>query len=162
MKKASELKQKVQSYSFKGDPLKFKAIVPLNKVHNDILSLYAELLRAEKIPGFSVWHKYRYAPLSVFERPEKSCPPLQVRMLRNEHRAETLNFTNATNKELKVKFQISGIPENIIKAFNVEYVDTRENKVVATALLPLALKNGFLGNIRSVRYDSSSMVRFLS
>ena len=141
--KADELKQKIQSYSFKGDPLKFKAIVPLNKVHNDILSLYAELLRAEKMPEFLVWHKYRYAPLSIFERPEKSCTPLQVRMLRNEHRAETLNFTNASDKELKVKLQISGMPENIIKAFNVEYVDTRENKIVATALLPLALKNGF-------------------
>lgn len=143
LKKANKLKLKVQSYSFKGNPLKFKAIVPLNQVHRDVLSLYAELLRAEKLPVFSVWHKYRYAPLSVFEHPEKSCPSLKVRMLRNEHRSETLNFSNLAGKAVNVKFQISGIPKNIIKAFKVEYVGSRENKVVATALIPLLPKNKF-------------------
>jgi hypothetical protein len=64
-------------------------------------------------------------------------------MLRNEHRAKTLNFSNLSNKAVTVKFKISGMPQNIIKVFQVEYVDTRENKVVATALTPLLPENDF-------------------
>ena len=143
LKKTAQIKVRIQAYSFTGDPKKFKAVVPLNRLHSDLLSLYAELLRMENLPKFSVWHKYRYAPLSVFERPGKSYSPLQVRMLRGEHRAETINFSNLSQEKVNVKFQLNGISADIVKAFKVEYVDTREGKVVATALLPLKLKNGF-------------------
>jgi hypothetical protein len=64
-----------------------------------------------------------------------------VRMMKNEHRAEVLNLTNTTDKKLVVNFSLSNLPAGI-EVRQVEYVDTRELKITATALTLAKVNNG--------------------
>ncbi|NUQ00148.1 MAG: discoidin domain-containing protein, partial [Armatimonadetes bacterium] len=70
------------------DPASFRAIPPYDEPHRRLFALHGKLLAAEGQPPLAVWHKYRYAPLGLFEPPAAAPPRLAARLLRGEHRAE--------------------------------------------------------------------------
>ncbi|MBU0477150.1 hypothetical protein KKC91_01080 [bacterium] len=125
----------------------FKAIVPYNHLHRRIFKLHAKILSAQGFPSLSLWHKHRYVPLTLFEEPMGSFPNLKVTMMQNEYRAEVFNLTNASEEDIKARFQIRGLPKGInpdyVRVYQVEYVDTREGIVVASALTEIEKEANF-------------------
>ncbi len=134
LRQAQQAAAKIDQFKLPADIADFKAIIPFSDIQRKLLAIYAATLRSQNFQPLTIWHKYRYAPLSVWEKPQRQDrPQLQVRMMRNEHRADVINLTNTTAKELTVKFTLNQLPA-AIDVRQVEYVDTRELKVTATAL----------------------------
>ncbi|MEN6456924.1 MAG: DUF5060 domain-containing protein [Prolixibacteraceae bacterium] len=114
----------------------FRAIVPFNHLHENILACHGQILKGEGIPVLSVWHRFRYAPISPLETPEQENPSLSLRMMQNEYRSEVFNLTNADQKPLEVKFCLKGLP-GWVEVRELGYVDTREGIVTAAPLIPV-------------------------
>ena len=122
-------------------PEGFTTILPLNDLHTRIYALHAPLLRARGYQGLTVWGGYRYdmlQPLQAPEKPPARPPVLSVRMMRNEHRAEVLNLTNATDGPLTATIKVSGLGRHsrALTLREVLFTDTRERTPVAAALTP--------------------------
>lgn len=130
----------VSSFSLKERPEDFKAIVPYNDLHCRVFSEYARMLEAEGIAPIMVWHKYRYAPMSLFETPQGANPSLNVKMMGNEYRAEVLNITNSSQKPISIALQIEGLPQ-CFELKQMEYTDTKEIKITSTALPEMSRVN---------------------
>jgi hypothetical protein len=116
-------------------------VLPLNDLHARVYALQAPLLRARGLAGLTVWDAYRYDPLQPLQAPPT--PPgrpagLNVRLLRNEIRAEVLNLTNATDAPMAATLKASGAgrPATYLTLREVIYTDTRERIPVAAALAP--------------------------
>jgi hypothetical protein len=120
-------------------PEGFCTILPLSDLHAEVYALNAPLLRARGYQGLTVWNGYRYDPLQPVQAPE--APPIHLaglsfRMMRNEHRAEVLNLTNATDAPVVATIRISG-PNVIAGGLTLRpvlFTDTREGTPVAAAL----------------------------
>ncbi len=128
------------------EPDKLRAVVPLNKLHEKILAVNAEVLRARGFRGLVAWHKNRWDPLGVLEAPADppvESPTLFVRMIRGEYRSAAFNITNAGDKVWKGSMKIRGLPvcqhdvgpvPQYIQTHLVQQVDTKQGIVVADAL----------------------------
>ena len=139
------LEKKAMGYEFSGNPKQFKAIIPVNSIHSEIISVFATLLRGEGFSGLNIWHKDRYARLAMFEKPSGEKPRLSVKMMNEEYRADILNITNCENKTVKISFRIDGLPggtnPSYLKVSEVKGVDTKNFKVDFSALLPVRLSS---------------------
>ena len=120
----------------------FKAIVPLNNLHASVFRVHANILRSAGHGGLTIWHTPPYRLLSPFVRPDGQMPPLTIAMMNGERRAEVINLTNGEPRTMTVRFRVEDLPAGIVKPHQVEYVDTRESRVVHTALVPLEAENG--------------------
>ena len=123
----------------------FRAVVPLNSLHAEILKTNAALLRARGLDGFTAWHKNRWDMLQPTEGPPQvpaPWPDLEVSMMDNEHRAEVVNLTNATDTPATASVIVNGLPGGVnpqyVTVHQVEFVDTQEKIVIADALVPAA------------------------
>ncbi|MDP2334868.1 MAG: T9SS type A sorting domain-containing protein [Bacteroidota bacterium] len=123
------------------DAVGFRAVVPFNDLHKNILACFGQILEYEGFPVLTVWHSHRYAPLSLFETPDKGSPSLSLQMMQNEYRSEAFNLTNAGKTPLDVSFRLEGLPD-CVEVRQVEYVDTREGIVAADALTPVKYLSG--------------------
>ena len=122
----------------------FRAVVPLNDLHAEILRINAALLRARGLDPITLWHKNRWDMLAPTEAPERkptSAASLTVAMMDNAYRAETLNITNATDQPIDAALTIRGLPggtnPKYVVVHQVEFVDTQAKVVIADAL-PIA------------------------
>ena len=122
----------------------FRATIPLNPLHERVFKINAKLREAQGAEKLVVWKNNRWDMLSPTEIPPESSgilPELEIAMLSNEYRAEAFNITNNSKEKLAVKLKIEGLPggsnPGYIKVHQVEFVDTREEIVIADAL-PLA------------------------
>lgn len=120
-----------------------KAVAPLNEIHRDILRVNAKILKLEGYPTLVPWHKNRWAPLVATEKPPPiplKAPSLAVTMMKNEYRAETLNLTNTTEKDLDVEISFAGLPggttPDYISVHQVEFVGTQMGGMIADPLIP--------------------------
>ncbi len=121
----------------------FRAMVPVNDWDARILAVRGKLLVANGAKPLTLWHSAPYQLLELLQPiPAESMPALEVKMLGNEHRAEAFNLTNASAEAREVSFTIDGLPDGAVQVFQVETVDTRENRPVATALTPLQARSG--------------------
>lgn len=128
-------------------PPNFKAVVPLNEVHRDILAVHGELLAAQKINPITVWKQHRYAWLPLLHKPRKVDElRLNFSMLQNQYRSDTLLITNASSTPQEVDVELSNPPKGAlpgwIKMESVEWTDTQTATVVADALIPLDEEKG--------------------
>lgn len=122
-------------------PEGFTTVLPLNDLHARIYALQAPLLRARGYRGLTAWGGYRYdmlQPLQAPAQPPAKPPTLSARMMRNEHRAEVVNLTNATDGPLTATVKASGLGRYAaaLTLREVIFTDTRELKPVASALGP--------------------------
>ncbi len=145
LKKLDGLVGQIGSYHVE-DPAKLRAVVPLNKLHEDILAINADVLQARGLKGLVVWQKNRWEPLGVLEAPDAppaEPPRLSIRMMRGEYRATAFNITNLSDHYPDVVIQFEGgpgasrarryVPE-YATVHKVEHVDTKQGIVVADAL----------------------------
>lgn len=137
LNQADDLAKRISSETWPQSFPRFRAVLPIGDLHRDILSLYGQALSAGGAAPLSLWHSAPYQLLGIFEKPGKELTELSVRMMMGERRAEVFNLTNASAKEQRVRFSIEGIPADMMKVYQVEMVDTREGRPVASALVEL-------------------------
>jgi len=124
----------------------FRAVIPLNPLHEELFRIGAKLLRAEGYPELLVWKNNKWDLLTPFDVPAVDADgnvELQVAMMLNEYRSEAFNISNFSEQTLTAKIKIDGLPSGInpdyISVHQMEYVDTREGVAIGAAL-PLAKK----------------------
>jgi len=127
-------------------PPDFKAILPLNDAHRDVLSIHGEILAAKGFKALTVWKQGRYQWLPLLATPEKQdAPKLNIAMLRNQFRADAFLLTNATGKSQTATLHLRSIPRGAqngwLKVSSVEWTDTAQSVPVADALLPVEPEN---------------------
>ncbi|MDD2710874.1 MAG: hypothetical protein PHV34_23080 [Verrucomicrobiae bacterium] len=152
-KELSLLSQKIDGLKTWQPEPGFRAIIPLNPLHEEILRCNARILELRKFPPLFAWHKNRWAPLAVTEAPETQTEPpgLSIAMMDNECRAETINLTNTTPESMEVSVSFTGLPsEAAINVRQVEFLATAQGRAIADPLCP-AMKTaaGFLVSIPS-------------
>ncbi|MEN6402310.1 MAG: hypothetical protein ABFD94_10240 [Armatimonadia bacterium] len=132
--RAVKLEAEVEAYD--GVPEGFTTILPLNDLHRRIYALNAPVLRDRGYKGLTVWGGYRYDPLQPLQAPAKpgKPSPLNVQMIRNEHRAEVINLTNATDRPVVATVKASGLRPGCLTLHEVIFTDTRESTPVGAAL----------------------------
>lgn len=123
----------------------FKAIIPLNPLHERVFEVVARLRRAEGAEELIIWKKNRWEMLLPTEQPsgDDLLSELDVVLMSNEYRSKTFNITNNSSKKKVFKLKLEELPGGLnpdyIKVHQVEFVDTREGIVIADAL-PFAKK----------------------
>lgn len=122
-------------------PEDFTTVLPLNDLHARIYALFAPVLRARGFRALTAWGGYRYDMLQPLESPPKppaGAPALEVRMMRDEHRAEVLNLTNSGDGPLTATVRARGLGRyaSSLTLREVLFTDTRERTPVAAAILP--------------------------
>lgn len=143
LKELDELRKQFNQAGFPRALDGFRAVVPISKLDEQIFAIRGKLLAAGGSKPMSVWHSEPYQLLELLQPIGKvPMPAIWIKMLGNERRAQVFNLTNATAEEQAVPFAIEGMPEGAVHVFQVEYVDTRENRPVATALTPLQAEGG--------------------
>ncbi len=127
-------------------PADFKAILPLNNEHRDVLAVHGEILAAQGFKPLTIWKQERYQWLPLLATPEKqSTPQLQISMMGNQFRSDALLLTNASGKSqiatLHLKSAPRGAQNGWLKVASVAWTDTAQGIPVADALLPVEAKN---------------------
>lgn len=128
-------------------PAGFRAVLPLNDLHRQVLALGAEVWRAQGKPDLRVWHCSRWDYLAPTDEPAPEAPPPAVtaHMMNGEVRADVLNLTNAAPDDMEVRISLEGLdgrpPLSCVTVREVLHVGTRHFRSVAAAL-PEARREG--------------------
>lgn len=124
----------------------FRAVVPLNELHRRIFAVHGKILAAQLGEGIVLWESDPYELLGPFEPPRKESFELDIAMMNGERRSRVFNLTNLTDGDRTVSFTIEDLPggtnPEFVKPSLVEAVDTREQRVVAAALIPMTPADG--------------------
>lgn len=120
----------------------FRAVLPLNSLHEKVFAVQAALWRAAGTPPVRVWHSHRWAPLGPLTQPSGDMPDLNIVMAQNSVRSEVINLSNTASQTRTVELNISGSAANHIDLFEVPLVDTKTLEPVAAALVPLLSQDG--------------------
>ena len=120
------------------DAKNFRAILPLNELHERIFAEQARRWRSQGIPPLVLWQTCPWDPLSHTQAPPSSVTNVAIRMamMQNEFRAAAFNISNAGEKPVALRWKIEGLPDGIT-VHEVQWTDTAVGKPVAAAL-PLA------------------------
>jgi hypothetical protein len=127
-------------------PPDFKAILPLNDEHRDILAMHGELLAAQGFSPLTVWKQHRYQWLPLLAVPSiQTTPQLNITMLRDQFRSDALLLTNASGKPQRATLQLKTVPRGAqngwLQVSSVAWTDTAQGVPVADALIPVAKQN---------------------
>lgn len=122
----------------------FRAVLPLNPIHERLLAVHGRVLNGLGISGVKVWtppQAYAYLPLLAMP-PQQEAPSVRVRLMRNEWRAAAVNITNATAVAMPVTVSVTGLPGGDNPGWagvhKVLWTDTAPGVPVAAALEPVA------------------------
>ncbi|HJN19272.1 MAG TPA: discoidin domain-containing protein, partial [Armatimonadota bacterium] len=141
LRSADRLAGRITERDFPLDTRTFRAVVPFNALHREVFALHARVLAADGGSDLRLWQNEMHAPLTPFDKPTGEGAELHVRMMRNEFRSAAFNLTNASPDARRLKLRITGLPGGTspshVVPHAVEFVDTRDGVVVASALVPL-------------------------
>jgi len=122
----------------------FRAVLPLNPLHERLLAVHGRVLNGMGISGIQVWmppQAYAFLPLLAVP-PKQDNPAVKVRLMPGECRAAAVNITNATTAGIPVTVTITGLPGGDNPAWagmhKVLWTDTAPGIPVAAALDPAA------------------------
>jgi len=128
------------------DTKAFRAIVPMVPLQREILRLQAKVWQAQGKPPLRLWQTHRWDPLATTAEPMPNAPApaVDIAMMQNEHRADVLNVTNASDQEMALALRIQGVAGTPhppwLTVRQVLAVGTRRSVAVAAAL-PEAERN---------------------
>ena len=92
----------------------FRAVMPLNPLHERIFKVQAQLWRALGLPLLSVWQSGLWDPLQPIHSPSlEPVPSVQVDMMLNEYRAAAFNISNASDAAKTLLLKIDSLPGGI-------------------------------------------------
>lgn len=124
LKRADELVAQVEAVPADLPP-GFRVIFPVNDLHAGILALNAHVLRARGLQPLTAWSENRWDPLFPTQAPSEppaEPPSLRVALMHGEYRSEAFNLTNATDKLLRCRVKLKGLPGGD----NPDWVSVRE------------------------------------
>ncbi len=125
----------------------FVAILPMTELERDIFRLQADVWRAQGKDDVRLWDMNRWDPLAPNQEPGpgEDGAAVEVSMMQNEYRADVFNITNASERDLRLRLSVVGVPgapdPDWLSVHEVEHVGTRWFTSVAAAL-PLADRAG--------------------
>jgi GNAT superfamily N-acetyltransferase len=128
----------------------FKAVLPLNPLHENILRVQAKLWQARQIAPTTLWQPPLWGPLDHLVDPPASTPAetklaLNFTMMQHEYRAAAITLSNASLQPQSFEVRLSDLPSGIagldIRVQEVAWTDTASGQPVAAAL-PKAPKDG--------------------
>jgi len=128
------IRSSVENMSYPDAVEGFRAIVPINDLHRSVYRVQAMVLKANGAEPLTVWHSPPYRTLSPFAQPEGGVESIAMSMMNGERRGEAINFTNASPRDITISLKVENLPV-VLK--QVEFVDTREGRVVQSAIVPL-------------------------
>ena len=120
----------------------FRAVLPINALHQQIFELQAALWRAQDAPALRLWQTHRWDPLTPLEEPQGDHPRLEFVMAQNSVRSDVLNLTDALDRPCTVNLTLKGLPAKHLDIFEVPLVDTKPLEPVAAALVPVKPNDG--------------------
>jgi hypothetical protein len=125
----------------------FRAIMPLNSLHERIFNIQAQLWRAIGFPQLIVWQSGLWDPLQPIHIPCPEPPPtVQMDMMLNEYRAGAFNISNASDKETVLRMEIAGLPGGAnppyLMAHEVVWTGTSGGECFPSALSEVEKKDG--------------------
>ncbi|MCK5804165.1 MAG: discoidin domain-containing protein [Lentisphaeria bacterium] len=137
LKRVSRLGARIETAEHVTDS-NFRTVLPLNPLHSEVYALNAPLLRARGLRGVSAWKCSRWEPLQPTDAPERpgAVPSMRIDLMRNEVRADAVNFVNAGDREVDVTLRLEGLPDKGIPVTlrDVLFTDTMQKTPVAAAL----------------------------
>ena len=124
----------------------FIAVLPMTDLERDIFMLQAEVWRAQGKDEVRLWDGHRWDPVAPNQEPEgEGDAAVEVAMMQNEFRADVFNVTNASDRDLRLRLTVGGLPgapdPDWLTVHEVEHVGTRWFTSVAAAL-PVAEQAG--------------------
>jgi hypothetical protein len=128
-------------------PKTFKAILPINDIHRDVLAVRGEFLATQGFKPITLWKQHRYAWLPLLAKPnQQEKTELNFSMLKNQFRSDNLLLTNAGAQSQTVTLQLQNPPQNAengwLQIYSVAWTDTAQGTPVADALFPVLPQNG--------------------
>lgn len=132
----------------------FRATIPLNDLHAEILRSNAPILRRQGVPPMLIWQNNPLDPLELLEvssPPSNSPSEINVAMINKEYRSAAFNITNTTDKPQVITLHVDGLPagseDRTVSIYQVEFVDTGKGTIVADPLVPAQkTKDGYVVN----------------
>lgn len=125
----------------------FVAILPMTDLERDIFRLQADVWRAQGKDEVRLWDIHRWDPLAPNQEPDGDAggAAVEIAMMQNEYRADVFNITNASERDLRLRLTVDGVPgapnPDWLTLHEVQHVGTRWFTSVAAAL-PVAGKAG--------------------
>ena len=113
--------------------------LPIDAVHGEFYAINAKYLRAKGLDKPMLWRSCRWDNFNPMEAPSKKTKPepLEVEMMRGEVRAESFNILNPTDKALKFKIEVKGLPDGSgIDCREVMVMVAKQMKLSSSALRP--------------------------
>ena len=125
---------------FKSEP---KAIFPYIPLHERIFALNANVMAKAGYSKPFVWKNSRWANLGLADVPKVAgVKSIEVEMMRNEVRGETINICNPTGKRLECSVTVEGIPADANLIVNkVLFTDTTQHVMISDAIVPSGKKD---------------------
>ncbi len=118
----------------------FRAILPLNHLHQQQIFAVQAVWRAHQVKPLAVWQKNPWDMLSPTEPPLPGGAKVDVSMMRNEWRSAAFNLSNADKTAADLALSIEGLPggsnPNYVAVCDVPFTDTKSGVPVAAALPP--------------------------
>lgn len=127
--------------SFPGD---FRAVLPLNPLHQRLFRVQARLWEAAGYAPVTVWPAGKWDALShLADPPQGTAASARVALMQNEYRAAAVNISNAGQEDIRAMIAIRNLPAGdnppYITVHEVVWSDTNSGQPVAAAL-PEALQ----------------------
>jgi len=127
-------------------PKDFRAILPINDIHRDVLAVRGEFLAAQGFKPITLWKQHRYKWLPVLAEPkQQEKTELNFSMLRDQFRSDNILLTNATGRSQTATLQLQNPPQNAhdgwLQIYSVAWTDTAQGTPVADALIPALPQN---------------------
>lgn len=133
----------------------FRAVLPLNPLHERVFQVQAMRWRALQLAPLTVWQSGLWDPLLPTQTPSIGAgASVHVAMMLNEYRAGAFNVSNASERAVSLRLQTVGLPGGVnpsyVTVHEVVWTDTRSGTPVAAAL-PEAKRDahGFIVNVPS-------------
>ncbi|MBI5090882.1 MAG: hypothetical protein HZB26_00385 [Candidatus Hydrogenedentes bacterium] len=120
-------------------PSGFRAVLPLNPLHQRIFDVQADWWKARGLRSLTAWRAGLWDMLPVMADPDVSAPAaVEAVMMQNEYRAGAINLSNATRNAMTLTLRFDGLPgapmPDYIRVHEVSWTDTHESVPVAAAL----------------------------
>ncbi|HOZ49162.1 MAG TPA: hypothetical protein PLO37_06910 [Candidatus Hydrogenedentes bacterium] len=125
----------------------FKAILPLNPLHERIFRVQAQLWAAQGLSALTAWNADLWGCLALVADPPKGdAVRVEVSMMENEHRAGAFNLSNGSGEAMDLALAVRGLPGEAnppwVTVHEVAWTDTASGCPVASALPEAPLTDG--------------------
>ncbi|MBW2701459.1 MAG: hypothetical protein JRF33_11640 [Deltaproteobacteria bacterium] len=125
----------------------FRAVLPLNLLHQRVLTVQARLWRLGEWPELIVWQSPTWDHLPYLTNPPKDdAAELSVTLMQREYRAAQLNLTNAGPRLKQVRIRVEGLPGGTnppcLAVREAAWTDTASGRPVSDALPDARMESG--------------------